>query len=33
MGEAVIPAGIQQSFIDKLNELTRGNVEINVKKI
>lgn len=33
MGEAVIPAGIQQSFIDKLNELTRGNVEINIKKI
>jgi ribosome maturation protein SDO1 len=33
MGEAVIPAGIQQSFIDKLNELTRGSVEINVKKI
>jgi ribosome maturation protein SDO1 len=32
-GEAVLPAGIQQSFIDKLNELTRGNVEINVKKI
>jgi ribosome maturation protein SDO1 len=33
MGEAVIPAGIQQSFIDKLNELTRGSVEINIKKI
>ena len=32
-GEAVIPAGIQQSFIDKLNELSRGNVEVNITKI
>jgi ribosome maturation protein SDO1 len=32
-GEVVIPAGIQQTFIDKLNDLTRGNIELNVKKI
>jgi ribosome maturation protein SDO1 len=31
-GETVIPAGMQQSFIDHLNELTRGNIEINVVK-
>ena len=31
-GETVIPAGMQQSLVDHLNELTRGNVEINVVK-
>jgi ribosome maturation protein SDO1 len=31
-GETIIPAGMQQSLIDRLNELTRGNVEINVIK-
>ncbi|MGA2574198.1 MAG: ribosome assembly factor SBDS [Candidatus Methanomethylicaceae archaeon] len=33
LGESVIPAGMQQSFIDRLNDMTRGNVEINVKKL
>jgi len=32
-GETVIPAGMQQTLIDRLNDLTRGNVEITVKKI
>lgn len=32
-GQIVIPAGMQQTFIDRLNDLTRGDVEINVKKI
>jgi len=31
-GETVIPAGMQQSLVDRLNELTRGSVEINVIK-
>jgi ribosome maturation protein SDO1 len=32
-GQIVIPAGMQQIFIDRLNDLTRGDVEINVRKI
>jgi ribosome maturation protein SDO1 len=32
-GEAVIPAGMQQTMIDRINDLTRGNVEINVRKL
>jgi ribosome maturation protein SDO1 len=31
-GETIIPAGMQQSLIDHLNQLTRGNIEINVVK-
>ncbi len=31
-GEIVIPAGMQQVIIDRLNELTRGSVEINIIK-
>lgn len=32
-GEMVLPAGIQQSFVDRVNELTRGNCEIDIKKL
>lgn len=31
-GEIVLPAGTQQSFVDRINELTRGNAEINIVK-
>ncbi len=31
-GEIVLPAGMQQSFVDRINELTRGNAEINIVK-
>jgi len=31
-GETIIPAGMQQSLVDRLNELTRGNVEVNIVK-
>ena len=31
-GEVVIPAGMQQTIIDRLNELTRGNIEVNIIK-
>ncbi|MCS7098066.1 MAG: ribosome assembly factor SBDS [Candidatus Methanomethyliaceae archaeon] len=31
-GEIVIPAGIQQSVIDRLNEITRGDIEISIVK-
>jgi ribosome maturation protein SDO1 len=31
-GEVVVPAGMQQMIIDRLNELTRGNIEVNIIK-
>lgn len=31
-GEIVLPAGMQQSFVDRVNDLTRGNAEINIVK-
>uniref|UniRef100_A0A7C3J419 Ribosome assembly factor SBDS n=1 Tax=Candidatus Methanomethylicus mesodigestus TaxID=1867258 RepID=A0A7C3J419_9CREN len=31
-GEITLPAGMQQAFVDRLNDLTRGSVEINVVK-
>ncbi|MDI9644225.1 MAG: ribosome assembly factor SBDS [Candidatus Verstraetearchaeota archaeon] len=32
-GELVLPAGIQQNFVDRVNEITRGNCSIDIKKI
>ena len=31
-GEVVMPAGMQQAFVDRMNEMTRGNVEISIVK-
>lgn len=31
-GEVVIPAGIQQSVIDRLNEITKGDIEVSIVK-
>jgi len=31
-GEVVIPAGMQQLVIDRLNELTRGSIEVSIVK-
>lgn len=31
-GEMVLPAGMQQNFVDRVNEITRGNCEIDIKK-
>lgn len=32
-GEMVLPAGIQQSFVDRVNEITRGNCNVDIKRI
>jgi ribosome maturation protein SDO1 len=31
-GEVVMPAGMQQAFVDRMNEMTHGNVEISIVK-
>ncbi len=31
-GEIVLPAGMQQTFVDRVNDMTRGSAEINIAK-